>query len=86
MCILFSLVTHMFESVILSSCRTRILYPRRRLKGKYGTVFYVCRLKAFCLKKAIWLWNLCLLLSWFMLCIKASAILESTEIEGFTSN
>ena len=67
---------------MLSSCRTRILDPRRRFKGMDDTLLCVCRLKVFyCLKNTIWLWRDSLLLSY---CVKASAFLVwySTEIEG----
>ena len=52
-CLLFSLITHILESSILSSCRTRILNPRRLLRGIDDSLCCACRSKAFCLKRAI---------------------------------
>ena len=52
-CLLFSLITHIFESSILSSCRTRILNPRRHLRRIDDSLCCACRSKVFCLKKAI---------------------------------
>jgi len=52
-CLLFSLITHILESSILSSCCIRILNPRRRLRGIDDSLCCACRLKAFCLKRAI---------------------------------
>ena len=86
---LFSSITHILESLILSSFRTRILNPRRRLRGIDDSPCCACRSKAFCLKRAIWLRSsfsvihLCLWLLWFMLFFRASAfcLWYSTEIE-----
>ena len=50
-CPLFSLITHILEGSILSSCRTRILNPRRRLRGIDDSLCCACRSKAFCLKR-----------------------------------
>jgi len=52
-CLLLSLITHILESLILSSCRTRILNPMRRLRGIDNSLCCACRSKAFCLKRAI---------------------------------
>jgi len=52
-CLLFSLITHILENSILSSCRTRILNPRRRLRGIDDFLCCACRSKAFCLQREI---------------------------------
>jgi len=88
-CMLSSLITHLLESSILSSCRTRILNPRRRLRGIDDSLCCACRSKASGLNRAIWLrccfsvTHLCLWFLWFMLCIRALAfrLWYSTEIE-----
>ena len=56
-CLLFSLITHILESSILSSCRTCILNPRRHLRGIDDSLCCACRSKASCLKREIWLRN-----------------------------
>ena len=52
-CLLFFLITHILESSILSSCRTRILNPRGVSEGLMTPCVVLVDQRLFCLKRAI---------------------------------